>query len=131
MCSRIFAVLASTRCWNCAAGIGKLGPSPFSCVNAGAAKARVANVTAAKMIFERIDNVSFDRSDVSGTQCMPPFTVLYVMYAPARKAVGSKGKPYRTIVASGFEILVGRGSEDNDILPFEVAEPNDVWMHVD
>jgi predicted ribosome quality control (RQC) complex YloA/Tae2 family protein len=44
--------------------------------------------------------------------------------------VGSKGRPYRTIVVGGFEILVGRGDEDNDLLTFEVAEPHDLWLHV-
>jgi predicted ribosome quality control (RQC) complex YloA/Tae2 family protein len=44
--------------------------------------------------------------------------------------VGSKGRPYRTIVVSGFEILVGRGDEDNEVLTFEVAEPHDLWLHV-
>jgi predicted ribosome quality control (RQC) complex YloA/Tae2 family protein len=44
--------------------------------------------------------------------------------------VGSKGKPYRTIRLAGFEILVGRGDEDNDHLTFHVAEPDDVWLHV-
>ena len=44
--------------------------------------------------------------------------------------MGSKGRPYRTIVVSDFEILVGRGDEDNDVLTFEVAEPHDLWMHV-
>jgi predicted ribosome quality control (RQC) complex YloA/Tae2 family protein len=44
--------------------------------------------------------------------------------------VASKGKPYRTLRVAGFEILVGRGSEENDDLTFNVAEPHDVWMHV-
>jgi len=44
--------------------------------------------------------------------------------------VGSKGRPYRTLVVGGFEILVGRGDEDNDVLTFEVAEPHDLWLHV-
>jgi predicted ribosome quality control (RQC) complex YloA/Tae2 family protein len=44
--------------------------------------------------------------------------------------VGSKGRPYRTIVVGGFEILVGRGDEDNEVLTFEVAEPHDLWLHV-
>jgi predicted ribosome quality control (RQC) complex YloA/Tae2 family protein len=30
----------------------------------------------------------------------------------------------------GFEVLVGRGDEDNEVLTFEVAEPNDLWLHV-
>jgi predicted ribosome quality control (RQC) complex YloA/Tae2 family protein len=44
--------------------------------------------------------------------------------------VGSKGRPYRTIVLGGFEILVGRGDEDNEVLTFQVAEPHDLWLHV-
>lgn len=45
--------------------------------------------------------------------------------------MGSKGKPYRTVLVEGFEVLVGRGSEENDHLTFDVADPKDIWMHVD
>jgi predicted ribosome quality control (RQC) complex YloA/Tae2 family protein len=45
--------------------------------------------------------------------------------------VGSRGKPYRTVVIEGYEVLVGKGSEENDHLTFDVAEPKDIWMHVD
>lgn len=31
----------------------------------------------------------------------------------------------------GYEVLVGKGSEENDHLTFDVAEPRDIWMHVD
>lgn len=44
--------------------------------------------------------------------------------------VGSKGRPYRTVRVEGFEILIGRGDEDNDHLTFDVAEPHDLWLHV-
>jgi predicted ribosome quality control (RQC) complex YloA/Tae2 family protein len=44
--------------------------------------------------------------------------------------LGSKGRPYRTLHLGGFEVLVGRGDEDNDHLTFDVAEPEDVWLHV-
>lgn len=44
--------------------------------------------------------------------------------------MASKGRPYRTFVVDGFEILVGRGDEDNDHLTFDVAAPSDVWLHV-
>lgn len=49
------------------------------------------------------------------------------LHAPA---VGSKGRPYRTVNVEGFEILIGRGDEDNDHLTFDVAEPHDLWLHV-
>lgn len=44
--------------------------------------------------------------------------------------MGSKGRPYRTFVVQGWEVLVGRGDEDNDHLTFDVAEPRDLWLHV-
>ncbi len=44
--------------------------------------------------------------------------------------MASKGRPYRTVIVEGFEVLVGRGSEENDDLTFNIAEPDDIWMHV-
>jgi predicted ribosome quality control (RQC) complex YloA/Tae2 family protein len=44
--------------------------------------------------------------------------------------MASKGRPYRTLQIGAFEVLVGRGDEDNDHLTFDVAEPQDLWMHV-
>jgi predicted ribosome quality control (RQC) complex YloA/Tae2 family protein len=44
--------------------------------------------------------------------------------------MASKGRPYRTFDVDGFQILVGRGAEDNDYLTFEVAAPHDLWLHV-
>jgi predicted ribosome quality control (RQC) complex YloA/Tae2 family protein len=44
--------------------------------------------------------------------------------------LGSKGRPYRTLDIDGFEVLVGRGDEDNDMLTFDVADPHDLWLHV-
>jgi predicted ribosome quality control (RQC) complex YloA/Tae2 family protein len=43
--------------------------------------------------------------------------------------MASKGRPYRTFVVEGFEVLVGRGEDDNDHLTFDVAQPNDIWLH--
>lgn len=45
--------------------------------------------------------------------------------------MGSRGRPYRTVVFGSYEVLIGRGSDENDDLTFNVAEPHDVWMHVD
>jgi predicted ribosome quality control (RQC) complex YloA/Tae2 family protein len=42
----------------------------------------------------------------------------------------SKGRPYRTVLVEGFEVLVGRGDEENDVLTFEIAAPEDFWLHV-
>jgi predicted ribosome quality control (RQC) complex YloA/Tae2 family protein len=44
--------------------------------------------------------------------------------------VSSKGRPFRTVLLEGFEVLIGRGAEDNDYLTCHVAKPFDVWMHV-
>jgi predicted ribosome quality control (RQC) complex YloA/Tae2 family protein len=44
--------------------------------------------------------------------------------------VASKGRPYKSVVVDGFEVLIGRGDEENDLLTFEVAAPEDFWLHV-
>lgn len=44
--------------------------------------------------------------------------------------MASNGRPYRTFTVEGFEILVGKGEDDNDHLTFDVAEPHDLWLHV-
>ncbi|AKF11512.1 Fibronectin/fibrinogen-binding protein [Sandaracinus amylolyticus] len=50
-----------------------------------------------------------------------------VMLAPV---MGSRGRPYRTFVIDGIEVLVGRADEDNDHLTFHVAKKRDLWLHV-
>jgi len=37
---------------------------------------------------------------------------------------------YRTFHRAGWEILVGKGAADNDRLTFEVADRDDLWLHV-
>jgi predicted ribosome quality control (RQC) complex YloA/Tae2 family protein len=44
--------------------------------------------------------------------------------------VASKGRPYRTFIVEGFEVLVGKSARDNDQLTFRVARPRDLWLHV-
>ena len=44
--------------------------------------------------------------------------------------MASKGKPYRTTIVEGHEVLVGRGDAENDELTFTLAEPEDFWLHV-
>jgi predicted ribosome quality control (RQC) complex YloA/Tae2 family protein len=43
---------------------------------------------------------------------------------------GGKPKPYRTVTVDGYEVLVGRSSEDNDYLSLKVAQKRDYWLHV-
>ncbi len=44
--------------------------------------------------------------------------------------MASQGRPFRTISFEGFEILVGKGDVQNDRLTFDIAEPEDFWLHV-
>ena len=37
---------------------------------------------------------------------------------------------YRKFERDGWQILVGKGAQDNDVLTFEVAEHDDLWLHV-
>jgi predicted ribosome quality control (RQC) complex YloA/Tae2 family protein len=40
------------------------------------------------------------------------------------------GPRHRTTTIDGYEVLVGRNSRENDLLTFQVAGPEDFWMHV-
>lgn len=44
--------------------------------------------------------------------------------------MSGKAAKYRTHERDGWEILVGRGAGDNDVLTFEVADRDDLWLHV-
>ncbi len=44
--------------------------------------------------------------------------------------MASKGRPYRVVDVDGFEVLIGRGDAENDYLTFEIADPEDGWLHV-
>ncbi|MBL7136675.1 MAG: DUF814 domain-containing protein [Candidatus Marinimicrobia bacterium] len=37
--------------------------------------------------------------------------------------------PYYKFILGKWEILVGRGARDNDVLTFKVSRPNDFWFH--
>src|SRR5256714_14279565 len=44
--------------------------------------------------------------------------------------MAGKGRPYRTVLVDGHEVLVGRGDTENDTLTFALAAPEDFWLHV-
>lgn len=44
--------------------------------------------------------------------------------------MASKGKPYRHVTFDGYDILIGKGDEENDVLTFDVGQPDDLWLHV-
>jgi predicted ribosome quality control (RQC) complex YloA/Tae2 family protein len=41
-----------------------------------------------------------------------------------------KGRAFRTVMVEGFEVLIGKGDADNDLLTFKVGAPLDLWLHV-
>ena len=50
--------------------------------------------------------------------------------APKAAKAETKRLPYRSYRSSGgIEILVGRGARANDELTYDVARPDDVWLH--
>ncbi|MEY4547889.1 MAG: hypothetical protein RL685_4084 [Pseudomonadota bacterium] len=44
--------------------------------------------------------------------------------------MASKGRPFRSVIVEGFEVLIGRGAHENDELSFRVAAQCDSWLHV-
>ena len=50
--------------------------------------------------------------------------------ATANEQPGQSAARYRTTTIDGYEVLIGRNSRENDALTFQVAGPEDFWMHV-
>lgn len=50
--------------------------------------------------------------------------------AAALKRKDGKGQAFRSVMLDGFEVLIGKGDADNDVLTFKVGAPLDIWMHV-
>ncbi len=46
------------------------------------------------------------------------------------KRSDGKGKAFRTLMLDGWEVVIGKGDEDNDRLTFKVASGLDFWFHV-
>ena len=44
--------------------------------------------------------------------------------------MSTTGASYRTDLYDGFEILIGTGDLENEVLTFQVAERQDFWLHV-
>jgi hypothetical protein len=66
--------------------------------------------------------------DCSAIACL--FSAALAPCAMLGPAMASKGRPYRRVLVEGFEVLIGRGAEENDELSFGVAAQSDAWLHV-
>lgn len=44
--------------------------------------------------------------------------------------MSGNGSSFRTEEFEDFRILIGKGAEENEELTFEVAAPDDFWLHV-
>jgi predicted ribosome quality control (RQC) complex YloA/Tae2 family protein len=53
-----------------------------------------------------------------------------VPFAAPQERSEQNAPRHRTLTVDGFEILIGRNSRENDTLTFQVAAPEDFWMHV-
>jgi len=49
--------------------------------------------------------------------------------ASARARTAVSRKRFRSVVVDGWEIFVGRSSRENDELTFQLATPDDFWLH--
>ncbi|MBI3957351.1 MAG: NFACT family protein [Chloroflexi bacterium] len=56
----------------------------------------------------------------------------YLRQHPGRqlKVAPDRSKPLRYLSAEGFAILVGRNARQNEIVTFDEAGPDDLWLHV-
>jgi predicted ribosome quality control (RQC) complex YloA/Tae2 family protein len=46
-----------------------------------------------------------------------------------RKQPSSKARPYRRLALDGWEVLVGSSAEGNAAVTFDLARPEDLWLH--
>jgi predicted ribosome quality control (RQC) complex YloA/Tae2 family protein len=53
-----------------------------------------------------------------------------VPFAAPQEDSAQNAPRHRALTVDGFEILIGRNSRENDTLTFQVAAPEDFWMHV-
>ena len=49
---------------------------------------------------------------------------------PAASIERSEARRFRSLTIDGREILIGKGARENDELTFDVAAPEDFWLHV-
>ncbi|MFZ1756581.1 MAG: NFACT RNA binding domain-containing protein [Caldilineaceae bacterium] len=56
----------------------------------------------------------------------------YLRQRPGRtlKVAPDRSKPLRFLSSEGFAILVGRNARQNEIVTFDEAGPDDLWLHV-
>jgi predicted ribosome quality control (RQC) complex YloA/Tae2 family protein len=61
----------------------------------------------------------------------------YIKPAHARAGTGRRGKPrtprlkpLHLVSSDGFDIFVGRSSEQNAEVTFRIGQPDDIWLHV-
>ncbi|MFP4437076.1 MAG: NFACT family protein [Chloroflexaceae bacterium] len=61
----------------------------------------------------------------------------YIRPAHARAGAGRRGKPrtprlkpLHLVSSDGFDIFVGRSSEQNAEVTFRIGQPDDIWLHV-
>ena len=52
------------------------------------------------------------------------------MQAGEGKRKDGKGTAFRSVMVDGFEVLIGKGDAENDLLTFKVADNLDFWFHV-
>ena len=104
-------------------------------------KARNAQTEISKrleMTNRKIDNLRLqkDRLEAAITEEDESFLSDFLGEKPEKLAAKSKEKQNENFKGArnyksseGFEILVGKGSKDNDFLTFRIAKSSDLWMH--
>lgn len=102
---------------------------------------------AAVIIPERRAQLEADRdylaqlqSDLALAQNQPEIAAVreglreagYLRQRPGRtlKVAPDRSKPLRFLSAEGYAILVGRNARQNEIVTFDEAGPDDLWLHV-
>jgi predicted ribosome quality control (RQC) complex YloA/Tae2 family protein len=77
-----------------------------------------------RKIAESLDGASPDELDVLEERFLPTRPVVSDRKAPKERV---RFRTYR--ISGGWEVLVGKSNQDNDLLTHKMARPDDLWFH--
>lgn len=74
-----------------------------------------------------IEEIRATRDEQALARILPPESTRPTRRRAAKNSLPAGIRQYRS--SDGYDILVGRGASENDLLTFRLARPHDLWLH--
>lgn len=85
-------------------------------------------ITNCKTRIQNVEEAIEDKNELLLDEIIGVKTDKLLQKSKDNRSINFKGTR-RFVSTEGFEILVGKGSKDNDFLTFRLAKSNDLWLH--